>query len=278
MSPERDREAADGGLNEDLRRIGARMIERRRALSVFGGAAGALALAGVSPLLRPARVLAGGRCTADAPETAGPYPADGTNHAQGVTSDVLTESGVVRRDIRYSFLGTTTRAKGVKVKLRLKVANSAAGCAPLAGCAVYIWQCDRDALYSLYTIPAESYLRGVQVSDANGMLAFTTIFPACYPGRYPHIHVEVFASLDAATNGHNALLTTQLALPEDACNDVYGNAKGYEASIANFENISLETDGVFRDDTPEQLAAMTPRMKGSWKDGYKGVATVALAV
>jgi protocatechuate 3,4-dioxygenase beta subunit len=272
-------ESHNEGLGHDLKLIGQKLIARRRALAAFGTGAGSLLLAGgLGKLLVPGRALAGGTCVADAPETAGPYPADGTNHAQGETSDVLTESGVVRKDIRYSFLSTTTKAKGVKVKLKLKVESSAGGCAPLPGYAVYIWHCDRDALYSLYTIPSESYLRGVQVSDENGRLAFTTVFPACYPGRYPHIHVELFSSLDAAVNGHNAVLTTQLALPSDVCSDVYNNAKGYKASIANFGNISLQDDVVFGDDTQAQLAAMTPRMKGNVSDGYSGSATVSLAV
>ena len=267
------------GLGRDLELIGQKLIARRRALTMFGAGAGSLVLAGgLGKLFIPGRALAGETCVADAPETAGPYPADGTNHAQGETSDVLTESGVVRKDIRYSFLSTTTKAKGVKVKLKLKLENSAGGCTPLMGYAVYIWHCDRDQKYSLYTIPNESYLRGVQVSDDEGKLSFTTIFPGCYPGRYPHIHVEVFSSLASATNGDNAVLTTQLALPSDVCSDVYNNARGYQASIANFSNISLQTDMVFGDDTPAQLAAMTPRMKGSVSDGYSGAATVSLAV
>jgi protocatechuate 3,4-dioxygenase beta subunit len=255
-----------GGLQRDLPRIA-----RRRALTMFGAAAGAM-------LLRPGRLLAAGTCVADAPETAGPYPADGTNHAGGETSDVLTQSGVVRRDIRYSFLSTTTKAKGVPVKLKLQIVNSSAACAPLAGYAVYAWQCDRDAKYSLYTIPKESYLRGVQVSDDAGELTFKTIFPACYPGRYPHIHLEIFSSLAEATSGRDAVLTTQLALPADACNDVYDGAKGYQASIANFKNISLATDSVFGDDTQAELAAMTPRMKGSIADGYSAKATVGVKI
>lgn len=74
------------------------------------------------------------------------------------------------------------------------------------------------------------------------------------------------------------MLTTQLALPADACSDVYDNARGYHASIANFANISLQTDQVFGDDTPAQLAAMTPRMKGSVADGYSATATIGAAV
>lgn len=266
-----------GGLQQDLAII-TRMLERRRALQLFGAAAGFAALGGIGKLLTPVAALAGDRCVADAPETAGPYPADGTNQSQGPTNDVLTEAGVVRRDIRSSFIGSVARAKGVPVKLTMQVVNTHGGCAVLPGYAVYIWQCDRDALYSLYTIPKESYLRGVQVADEEGNLTFKTIFPACYPGRYPHMHLEIFESLEQATNGHNAVLTTQLALPADVCQDVYDKAKGYEASRSSFANISLETDSVFRDDTRRQLRAMTPEFKGSVKDGYTATCTLGVPV
>ncbi|PRC06847.1 hypothetical protein CQ010_11320 [Arthrobacter sp. MYb211] len=36
----------------------------------------------------------------------------------------------------------------------------------------------------------ENYLRGVQLTDANGIVRFTSIFPAYYAGRWPHIHLE----------------------------------------------------------------------------------------
>ena len=60
--------------------------------------------------------------------------------------------------------------------------------------------CDRDGLYSLYSsgVTAHNYLRGVQETDASGNLGFTTIFPGCYAGRMPHVHVEVYPSLDKA--------------------------------------------------------------------------------
>ena len=191
----------DGGLGRDLRLFRDGLIARRRALSLIGMAAGSVAIAGGSSLLFPRAAHAAGTCVADAPEIAGPFPADGTNHASGETSDVLTKSGVVRRDVRRSFLTTATKAKGVKIHLKLKLVNTNAQCAPLAGYAVYFWHCDRDGLYSLYTIPQESYLRGVQVSDENGELDFVTVFPGCYPGRWPHLHLENFTSLAEATTG-----------------------------------------------------------------------------
>lgn len=273
---ERDAEDHDGGLAGDLELIGAGLIERRRALSWLGAVAGSAA-PGIASLLFPRRARASGSCVADAPETAGPYPADGTNRSNGATSDVLTESGVVRKDVSSSFLTSTTRAKGVKVKLELTLVDTNAGCTPLSGYAVYLWHCDRDGHYSLYSAPDESYLRGVQVSDDRGRLSFVTIFPACYPGRWPHVHLENFTSLAEATNGKKSFLTTQLALPADICAEVYDNARGYSGSIAFFSAISLSTDPVFRDDTPAQLAAMTPKMKGNIVDGYVARATVGIA-
>ena len=149
-------------------------------------------------------------CSPIPEETAGPFPGDGSN---GI--NVLTESGVVRQDIRASFGDSTTVAEGVPLTLDLAISDTAAGCAPLAGAAVYVWHCDRDGNYSLYSDAAagENYLRGVQETDAEGRVTFTSIFPACYPGRWPHVHFEVYRSLDEATSGSNAIATSQLALP-----------------------------------------------------------------
>ena len=79
----------------------------------------------------------------------------------------------------------------------------------------------------------QNYLRGVQVADEHGRVFFTSIFPACYDGRWPHIHFEVFDSLEAAVAGDNARLTSQIALPEDTCKAVYAADKGYEKSVEN---------------------------------------------
>ena len=94
---------------------------------------------------------------------------------------------------------------------------------PLAGAAVYLWHCDREGSYSMYDGDAagENYLRGVQEAADDGTLEFTTIFPACYAGRWPHMHFEVYESLDAATNATNKLRASAAALPQDVCETVY---------------------------------------------------------
>ena len=147
-------------------------------------------------------------------ETAGPYPGDGSNGP-----NVLAESGVVRSDIRSSFGSSITVAEGVPATVNLTLLDLTSGCSPLAGAAVYLWHCDREGRYSMYSegVEDENYLRGVQESDADGVVTFQTIFPAAYSGRWPHIHFEVYESLEAATGGGTLNATSQVALPEDVC-------------------------------------------------------------
>jgi protocatechuate 3,4-dioxygenase beta subunit len=185
-------------------------------------------------------------------ETGGPFPGNGTNGA-----NALALAGIVRSDIRTSVGPASATAPGIDLALTMKLTDTA--CMPLVGYAVYVWQADRDAEYSMYTGPAttENYLRGVQITDATGSVTFQTIFPACYPGRWPHVHFEVYASMAAATSGANRLAVSQLAFPEPICNEVYATT-GYESSVTSLAGVTLASDGVFRDDGGEhQLATMS---------------------
>jgi protocatechuate 3,4-dioxygenase beta subunit len=121
-----------------------------------------------------------------------------------------------------------------------------------------VWHCDIDGRYSLYSdgVTQENYLRGVQETDADGLVTFRSIFPAAYPGRWPHIHFEVYPDLKAATTASSKLRTSQLALPEDACNLGYA-ADGYAQSVRNMAQTSLASDNVFGDGYSLQLATVT---------------------
>jgi hypothetical protein len=105
----------------------------------------------------------------------------------------------VRSDIRANLAPAKGIAEGILLTLTIEVV-AVDGCTPLEGYAVYVWQCDRESMYSMYTKPEANYLRGVQATDAKGRATFTTIFPGCYPGRWPHIHFEVFPSLKSITD------------------------------------------------------------------------------
>ncbi|MBE2314965.1 3,4-dioxygenase subunit beta [Solirubrobacter sp. CPCC 204708] len=250
----------DKGLGHDL----PRLISRRRALGVMVGGLGSAVLVACGgssgePTTATARATAtSGEQIPE--ETAGPFPGDGTNGP-----NVLTESGVVRSDITRSVGDASGVAEGVPTTIDLTLLDVAGGGGPLAGASVYLWHCDREGRYSLYdeTIGGENYLRGVQESDADGKLRFTTIFPAAYEGRWPHIHFEVYESLDAAVAGTGKLRTSQLAIPQAACEAVYATA-GYEQSAQNLAGTSLDTDMVFSDGYRSQLATVT----GDVANGY----------
>jgi protocatechuate 3,4-dioxygenase beta subunit len=206
-------------------------------------------------------------CEAIPEETAGPFPGDGSNGP-----DVLSQSGVVRQDIRPSFGSSATVAQGIPLAINLTIQDAAGDCAPLAGAAVYLWHCDREGNYSLYSQAAvsENYLRGVQEANDSGVVTFQSIFPACYSGRWPHIHFEVYPSLELATDERNKIATSQIALPQDACELVYAT-DGYSQSVQNLSRVSLTNDNVFRDDGgARQLGTIA----GSVADGMTVTAVI----
>jgi protocatechuate 3,4-dioxygenase beta subunit len=201
-------------------------------------------------------------------ETAGPYPGDGSNGP-----NVLTESGVVRSDITSSFGSSSGTAEGVPLTISMKIVDAATDAAR-AGAAVYVWHCDREGRYSMYGegVTDQNYLRGVQETGSDGTVTFTSIFPAVYSGRWPHIHFEVYDSLATATAAGDKLATSQIALPEDTCNQVYAT-DGYDQSVQNLSQTSLTTDMVFSDDgAVHQLATMS----GSVDNGLTAQLTVGV--
>ncbi|HYD05656.1 MAG TPA: intradiol ring-cleavage dioxygenase [Reyranella sp.] len=262
------------GLEFDLEALAKQRMGRRGMLALLGGGSVAALVASYSP----GALAQDAMCVVDASETAGPYPGDGSNNAPGNISNILSESGVVRSDIRTSFGVSTNAADGVPLTLRIKLGDANKDCAALPGYAIYVWHCTNDGLYSLYTAPDENYLRGVQVAGDDGYVTFTTIFPGCYDGRWPHIHFEVYPSLDVATDHRNAVLISQFALPEDACKAVYDATPGYEASVSNLTRISIDSDNVFRDNSDDEMTMMTPTLTGNVTDGYVAEVTVGIAV
>lgn len=248
-----------GGLHRDLLATG-RTMDRRRVLQLaaqLGAGIGFLRLLGCSDSSVAGSDNGTNTNTASCPtkipeETAGPFPADSSN---GV--NVLNLTGVVRGDITTSFAGLSGTAAGVPLTIALTLV-SASSCAPLANRAIYLWHCDRGGLYSLYSAGAtnQNYLRGVQQTDANGKVSFTSIFPACYAGRWPHIHFEVYPSLASATTAANKVATSQIALPKAICDEVYATT-GYSQSVTNLSRISLATDGIFSDGSSLELATMS---------------------
>jgi protocatechuate 3,4-dioxygenase beta subunit len=193
-------------------------------------------------------------------------------------ANVLIQSGVVRSDIRSSFGTSSATAAGVALTVTLKLVNTSASCGALAGYAIYLWHCTREGEYSMYSsgLTAENFLRGVQVTNSSGEVTFTTIFPGCYSGRWPHIHFEVYPDLGTATStpASDQLRTSQLALPAAACQAVYAT-NGYSGSVSNFASITLASDNVFGNDS---AAVQMATLSGDVASGYAASLQVGIAV
>lgn len=180
-------------------------------------------------------------CAVTPSETVGPYPS-------------LTD--LFRSDIRESKTGTV-------LILTIKVVNASASCAPISGAAVEIWQCDASGNYSSYGSQAgQTYLRGIQNTNAAGEVIFTTVYPGWYQGRATHIHAEV-------TIGGRSVKATQIAFPESINNAVH--ATGVYASRGSNPTTNLQ-DGIFADSLSAEL--VTPQ--GSPTSGYSAAFQIGI--
>ena len=237
---------------------------RREVLAVLSAGVGAV-LAGcgstpTSPSSTTTGTTTGGggtssttSCAVTPSETEGPYP-DKTG--------MINNSAFFRRDI-------TEGKSGLPLTLTLTIVNVNSSCATVSGANVEIWQCDAAGRYSEYSQPGydgsgQTFLRGIQTTDANGQVTFTTIYPGWYAGRATHIHVDVYRS--------GALVkTTQIAFPESISAAVY--ATGVYASKGQ-NSTTNSSDNVFSDGTTNELATLA----GNTTSGYTATLTIGVAV
>jgi protocatechuate 3,4-dioxygenase beta subunit len=132
---------------------------------------------------------------------------------QTIAGPSYLEVDALRTDLRDD-------RQGVPLGVGLRVLDP--GCAPVAGAAVELWSCDALGLYSGYPqregdTTGLTFGRGTQVTDANGIVAFTTVYPGWYRTRAPHLHAKVLLS-------STAVLTTQLFLDDAVSATVFTSA------------------------------------------------------
>ena len=214
---------------------------RRRILT------GMAALAGIGGALRPASLAA----------ALLPTPAQTTGPFYPLTLPLDSDNDLVR------VAGHVKAAGGIVTHVGGRVLDRTGQ--PLRSARVEIWQCDAAGNYSQYgSQTAQTYLRGIQTTNANGEVTFTTIYPGWYQGRATHIHVEV-------TVGGVSRKVTQMAFPESINNTVY--ATGVYASRGSNPMSNL-SDGIFADSLSSEL--VTP--VGSPTGGYSASCQVAISV
>jgi len=206
---------------------------RREALGAIGAAGAAIAIGcgdsgstPTSPTTTTTTNTGNTACAVTPTETVGPFPS-------------LTD--LFRSDIREGKSGT-------QLTLTIKVVNSNSGCAPVPNANVEIWHVDAAGNYSQYgTEQAQTFLRGIQTTNSNGEVTFTTIYPGWYQGRATHIHVEV-------TMSGRSVKVTQIAFPESINNAVYGTG-AYASRGSN--PMSNTSDGIFADSLSAELTTLT---------------------
>jgi protocatechuate 3,4-dioxygenase beta subunit len=210
----------------------SRLLTRREAIGAVGAAGAALAFGCGDTPTSPSSTAtstttsANSVCAVTPTETVGPFPS-------------LVD--LFRSDIREGKSGTL-------LTLTIRVVNAANGCAPVPNANVEIWHVDAAGDYSQYgSQAAQTFLRGIQTSNVNGEVTFTTIYPGWYQGRATHIHVEV-------TMGGRSVKTTQIAFPESINNSVHTTGVYASRGVSPMSNLS---DGIFSDSLSSEIVTPT---------------------
>jgi protocatechuate 3,4-dioxygenase beta subunit len=177
------------------------------------------------------------------------------------------DADLVRSDV-------TEGKPGTPVELAITVVD-ADGCAPVRDAAVDIWHCDASGIYSGYegastggpgggrtATDSTRYLRGTQVTGADGLATFHTIYPGWYRGRAVHIHMKVH--VDSSTRH-----TGQLFFTDDLTESVYESSPYSDRGSADMRN---GDDSIYEQAGGRSAeVAMTPS-----GDGYRGAITVGI--
>jgi protocatechuate 3,4-dioxygenase beta subunit len=204
-----------------------RGLTRRQTLGAAGAAGAGLFLAGAGGKLAD---LAGGgdEAVADAAKTClrlmpeqeeGPFYVD---------------LGKVRADI-------VEDQEGVPLDLTIRVIDHER-CLPVADAAVDIWQCNADGVYSdeqSEDTVGQSYLRGIQFTDADGYAELKTIYPGHYAGRATHIHVKVHIGgkrTKKTYSGGHVSHTGQMLFHESVTDAVYATSPYDASTVARVPN------------------------------------------
>lgn len=230
-------------------------VDRRTALRNL-----VIGTAGASLTASPVRAQTAAPSPAAAPSAASQPEGVCVLLPQAVEGPYYFDPKMVRSDI-------TEGRPGAPLTLVLRVIEHGL-CAPISNARVDVWHADASGVYSGYagqgdardvTTKGQTYLRGTQMTDADGRVTFNSVYPGWYPGRTPHIHVKVF--LDEQT-----VLTGQIYFPDEMSARIYRQRAPYNARpVADTANT---TDFIFKAgeregggtvlamaETPERLTA-----------------------
>ena len=216
-------------------------VNRRHLLATLA-ALPLSALAARQALAQEAGLITGNVCMVQRETTEGPYYID---------------PGLIRADI-------TEGLPGLPLALALQVVD--AGCTPLQGARVDIWHCDAAGRYSGYArenTAGDTFLRGTQMTGADGVARFATIYPGWYPGRAVHVHYKVWLN-------SREVLTSQLFFPEAVSDQVYEKVAAYGGR--GTRNRLNQNDGIARRAGRGAVAAVANARRGLQASLVAGIA------
>ena len=246
-------------------------MNRRDDLLRSLGAVGSLALLGCRDILSPEAQTVGRSIT----PTAVPVAAGSQAPANPTPACVLTPrqtEGPFYFDPKHIRRNITEGRPGTPLQVALQVVE-AGTCRPIQDALVDIWHTDAAGVYSGYArqgergdvdASGETFLRGSQITAANGMVQFESIYPGWYPGRAVHIHFKVrFANRTA--------VTSQLYFPDEVTDRAYAAAPYNQRPQGWTTNA---TDGVLRGSPADQSLLAAVAAAGA---GYQASLTIGIA-
>ena len=206
--------------NRQLKRI----LSRRQILVLFR-AAGTATLVGCIPR-KSNTAQPQSSVPVQASSTASPTLPTCIVTPEQIEGPYFVDEKLNRSDIR-SDPSDNSVTEGMPLQLTLRVSQvSSGGCTPLKDAIVDLWNCDALGVYSdvkdpSFTTIGKKFLRGYQVTDADGTVQFTTTYPGWYEGRSVHMHVKVRTN---ARSGKSYEFTTQLYFDDSITDLVHAQA------------------------------------------------------
>ncbi|MBD1929437.1 intradiol ring-cleavage dioxygenase [Trichocoleus sp. FACHB-90] len=185
-------------------------------------------------------------CVVKPQQTEGPYFVDEKLNRSDIRSD--PSNGAVKQ--------------GVPLRLVFRVSGiDGSACTPLRGATVDVWHCDALGVYSDVRdfngdTQGQKFLRGYQVTDANGTVEFVTIYPGWYPGRTVHIHFKI--RTDSAS-GRDSEFTSQLYFDDALTARIYAQSPYATKGQPTQRN---DGDGIFQDGGEELMLQLTQDAQG----------------
>jgi protocatechuate 3,4-dioxygenase beta subunit len=208
--------------------------------------------------------------------TAPPYPHELSLTGKSSLANVWSRSGLLRRDIRTNINNEGLGASGLLLDLNIRVIRAGRLQQPVPGAAVYVWHSDANGEYSVYGRNDATYLRGIGTTGADGRVQFKSIYPGTYHGREPHVHFEIYRSLNETQALSQCLLRSRVLFPESVTREIYKSNLMYRRSVKTFEGLVFGKPGGSL--TNPSSSSQVALVSGSARKGVRASITVPILI